>query len=451
MKDETKIILSEKEIPEAWYNIIPDLPKPLDPLLSPQTLKPATPEELIPLFPPDLLQQEVSMERWIDIPGEVIDAYRLYRPTPMFRARRLEAALDTPAKIFYKYEGVSPPGSHKPNTALAQAYYNKKAGTKRLATETGAGQWGSALALACQIMGLECTVYMVKASYYQKPYRRVLMQTWGADVTASPSDKTNSGRKVLEGDPECPGSLGIAISEAVEDAATDESARYSLGSVLNHVLLHQTVIGLESQKQMEAVEEHPDVIYGCVGGGSSFSGITLPYIKEKLAGRDIRLVAVEPTACPTLTKGVYAYDYGDGVGIGPVAKMYTLGHEFVPAPIHAGGLRYHGDSPLLCSLYDQGVIEAVAYHQIAVFEAAVTFTRCEGIVPAPEAAHAIRAVIDDALRCKEAGEKKTILFNLTGHGHFDLGAYDDYFAGKLEDYAYPEAKIKEALAHLPQV
>lgn len=451
MKDGTKIILSEKEIPEAWYNIIPDLPRPLDPLLSPQTMKPATPEELIPLFPPDLLQQEMSMERWIDIPGEVIDAYRLYRPTPMFRARRLEAELGTPAKIFYKYEGVSPPGSHKPNTAFAQAYYNKKAGTKRLATETGAGQWGSALALACQVMGLECTVYMVKASYYQKPYRRVLMQTWGADVIPSPSDKTNSGRKVLEGDSECPGSLGIAISEAVEDAATDESARYSLGSVLNHVLMHQTVIGLESQKQMEAVGEQPDVIYGCVGGGSSFGGIAFPYVKEKLAGRDIRLVAVEPTACPTLTKGVYAYDYGDGVGIGPVAKMHTLGHEFVPAPIHAGGLRYHGDSPLLCSLYDQGVIEAVAYHQIAVFEAAVTFARFEGIVPAPEAAHAIRAVIDDALRCKETGEKKTILFNLTGHGHFDLGAYDDYFAGKLKDYAYPEAKIKEALAHLPQV
>ena len=451
MKDETKIILSEKEIPEAWYNIIPDLPRPLDPLLSPQTMKPATPEELIPLFPPELLQQEMSMERWIDIPGEVIDAYRLYRPTPMFRARRLEAALDTPAKIFYKYEGVSSPGSHKPNTAFAQAYYNKKAGTKRLATETGAGQWGSALAFACQVMGLECTVYMVKASYYQKPYRRVLMQTWGADVTPSPSDKTNSGRKVLEGDPECSGSLGIAISEAVEDAATDENARYSLGSVLNHVLMHQTVIGLESQKQMEAVEEQPDVIYGCVGGGSSFGGITFPYVKEKLAGKDIRLVAVEPTACPTLTKGVYAYDYGDGVGIGPVAKMYTLGHDFVPAPIHAGGLRYHGDSPLLCSLYDQGVIEAVAYHQITVFEAAVTFARLEGIVPAPEAAHAIRAVIDDALRCKEAGEKRTILFNLTGHGHFDLGAYDDYFAGKLEDYAYPEEKIKDALTRLPQV
>lgn len=451
MKDETKIILSEKEIPEAWYNINPDLPRPLEPLLSPQTMKPATPEELIPLFPPALLQQEMSMERWIDIPGEVIDAYKLYRPTPMFRARRLEAMLDTPAKIYYKYEGASPPGSHKPNTAIPQAYYNKEAGTKRLATETGAGQWGSALAFACQIMGLECTVYMVKASYDQKPYRRMLMHIWEADVTASPSDKTNSGRSVLENDPECSGSLGIAISEAVEDAATHENARYSLGSVLNHVLMHQTVIGMECQKQMEAVEEEPDVIYGCIGGGSSFGGIALPYVKDKLNGKNIRLVAVEPTACPTLTKGIYAYDYGDGVGIGPVAKMYTLGHNFIPAPIHAGGLRYHGDSPLICSLYDQGIIEAVAYNQIPVFEAAVMFARTEGIIPAPESAHAIRATIDDALRCKESGEKKTILFNLTGHGHFDLSAYDDYFTGRLQDYEYPEERIKEALTHLPQV
>ncbi len=451
MKDENKIVLSEKDIPEAWYNILPDLPRPLDPLLSPRTMKPATPEELIPLFPPDLLQQEVSMERWIDIPGEVIDAYRLYRPTPMFRARRLEAALDTPAKIYYKYEGVSPPGSHKPNTAIAQAYYNKKAGTKRLATETGAGQWGSALALACKLMGLECSVYMVKASYNQKPYRRILMQIWGASVDASPTDKTNSGRSVLEQDPDCPGSLGIAISEAVEDAATDENARYSLGSVLNHVLMHQTVIGMECQKQMEAVEEEPDVIYGCVGGGSSFGGISLPYVKEKIGGRNIQLVAVEPTACPTLTRGIYAYDFGDGVGIGPVAKMYTLGHDFIPAPIHAGGLRYHGDSPLLCSLYDQGIIEAVAYNQIPVFEAAVTFAGAEGIVPAPESAHAVRAAIDDALRSKEAGQQRTILFNLTGHGHFDLSAYDDYFAGRLEDFEYPEEKIKKALTHLPQV
>lgn len=451
MKDETKIILSEKEIPEAWYNVLPELPKPLDPLLSPQTMKPATPDELIPIFPPDLLQQEMSMDNWIDIPGEVIDAYRQYRPTPMFRARRLEAYLDTPAKIYYKYEGVSPAGSHKPNTAIAQAYYNKIAGTKRLATETGAGQWGSALALACQMMGLDCTVYMVKASYEQKPYRKILMQTWGASVTPSPSEKTNCGRKVLEQDPDCPGSLGIAISEAVEDAATDENARYSLGSVLNHVLMHQTVVGLECQKQLEAVEEYPDVIYGCVGGGSSFGGIILPYVVDKMAGKDIRFVAVEPTACPTLTKGIYAYDFGDSVGIGPVAKMYTLGHNFVPAPIHAGGLRYHGDSPLLCSLYDQGIVEAIAYHQIPVFEAAVTFARTEGLVAAPESAHAIRAAMDDALKCKEAGEEKTILFNLTGHGYFDLGAYADYFDGKLADYEYPDEKIKAALTHLPQV
>lgn len=451
MKDLTKIILSEKELPNAWYNIIPDLPRPLDPLLSPRTMQPATPDELIPLFPPDLLQQEVSMDNWIDIPGEVIDAYKQYRPTPMFRARRLEKVLDTPAKIYYKYEGVSPPGSHKPNTAIAQAYYNKIAGTKRLATETGAGQWGSALALACELMGLECTVYMVKASYEQKPYRKMLMHTWGAEVTSSPSNKTECGRKVLAEDPDCPGSLGIAISEAVEDAATDEEARYSLGSVLNHVLMHQTVIGLECQKQMEMAEAYPDVIYGCVGGGSSFGGIALPYVKEKVAGKDIRLVAVEPTACPTLTKGVYAYDYGDSVGIGPVAKMYTLGHNFVPAPIHAGGLRYHGDSPLLCSLYDQGIVEAIACHQIPVFEAAVMFARSEGIVPAPESAHAIRAVVDDALECKEGGKEKTILFNLTGHGYFDLGAYEDYFAGNLEDYEYPDEKIKDALTHLPQV
>ena len=451
MKDSTKIILSEKEMPEAWYNVQPDLPRPLDPLLSPRTLKPATPDELIPLFPPDLLMQEMSPDRWIDIPGEVIDIYRLYRPTPMFRARRLEAHLDTPAKIYYKYEGVSPAGSHKPNTAIAQAYYNKQAGTKRLATETGAGQWGSALAFACQMMGLECTVYMVKASYDQKPYRKMLMQTWGATVIPSPSNKTNSGRKVLEEDPDCPGSLGIAISEAVEDAATDENARYSLGSVLNHVLMHQTVIGLECQKQMEAVGAYPDVIFGCIGGGSSFGGMALPYVNDKVAGKNIRLVAVEPTACPSLTKGIYAYDFGDGVGIGPVAKMHTLGHTFIPAPIHAGGLRYHGDSPLICSLYDQGIVEAVAYNQIPVFEAAVTFARTEGLLPAPEAAHAIRAAMDEALRCKEAGEEKTILFNLTGHGHFDLAAYDDYFSGRLEDFEYPEEKIKEALTHLPQV
>jgi tryptophan synthase beta chain len=449
--EDTKILLGEKDVPTAWYNIQPDLPKPLEPLLSPQTLKPATPDELVPLFPPDLLMQEVSTERWIDIPGEVVDAYKLYRPTPMYRARRLESHLDTPAKIYYKYEGVSPAGSHKPNTALPQAFYNKKAGTKRLATETGAGQWGSALAMACRMMDLECTVYMVKASYSQKPYRKILMRTWGAEVIPSPSDKTNSGRKVLEADANNPGSLGIAISEAVEDAATDENARYSLGSVLNHVLMHQTVIGLECQKQMEMAGDYPDVIFGCIGGGSSFGGISLPYVKDKIAGKSLRLVAVEPTACPTLTKGLYAYDYGDSVGIGPVAKMYTLGHDFIPAPIHAGGLRYHGDSPLICSLYDQGIVEAVAYNQIPVFDAAVMFARTEGLVPAPESAHAIKAAVDEALKCKEEGKGKTILFNLTGHGFFDLGAYEDYFDGKLEDYEYPEEKIQAALSHLPQV
>ncbi len=447
--DETKIILSEKEMPEAWYNILPDLPKPLDPPLHPATKQPVGPQDLAPIFPMELIKQEVSMERWIEIPEEVREIYKLYRPTPLFRARRLEKALDTPAKIYYKYEGWSPPGSHKPNTAIAQAYYNKKEGVKRLATETGAGQWGSALAFACKLLGLECTVYMVKASYHQKPYRRVLMETWGARVIPSPSDLTNSGRKILEGDPECPGSLGIAISEAVEDAATHEDTKYSLGSVLNHVLLHQTIIGLEAKKQLEKVGDYPDVIFGCIGGGSSFGGISLPFVKDKLEGKNIRLVAVEPTACPTLTKGVYAYDFGDTAQMAPIIKMYTLGHTFVPAPIHAGGLRYHGDAPIICSLYNQGIVEAEAYYQNPVFEAALLFAQVEGIVPAPESAHGLKGAIEEAKRCKESGEKKTILLNLTGHGYFDLSAYDNYLSKKLEDYEYPATKIEEALTHLP--
>lgn len=447
----TKIHLEEEEVPTKWYNVLPDLPKPLDPPINPRTMKPAGPEDLAAIFPMSLIEQEVSQERWIDIPEEVLSIYHLYRPTLLFRAKRLEAALGTPAKIFYKYEGTSPPGSHKPNTAIAQAYYNKKEGVKRLATETGAGQWGSALAMACQLIGLECTVYMVRASYEQKPYRHILMETWGANVIPSPSKNTQFGCKVLEEDPENPGSLGIAISEAIEDTVTHEGTKYSLGSVLNHVLLHQTIIGLEVKKQFEKIGEYPDVIYGCIGGGSSFAGIALPFVPDKLEGKNIRLVAVEPTACPTLTKGIYTYDHGDTAKLTPLIKMYTLGHDFIPAPIHAGGLRYHGDSPLICSLYDQGIVEAKAYHQNPVFEAAVMFARAEGIIPAPESAHAVKAAVDDAVECKETGEKKVILINLTGHGYFDLQAYTDYLSGKLEDYEYPEEKVKEALSHLPQI
>ena len=449
--DDTKIALSEKEIPEAWYNVLPDLPKPLDPPISPMTKKPAGPEDFAPLFPMEIIKQEMSQDNWIDIPGEVIDIYKLYRPSPLFRARRLEKALDTPAKIYYKNESWSPPGSHKPNTAIAQAYYNKQEGVKRIATETGAGQWGSALAFGCQAMGLELTVYMVKVSYEQKPYRRVLMETWDAEVIPSPSNKTDAGKKILEQDPNSTGSLGIAISEAVNDAAMREDTKYSLGSVLNHVLLHQTVIGLECKKQFEKVDDYPDVIFGCIGGGSSFGGMALPYVKEKMDGKDIRLVAVEPTACPTLTKGKFAYDYGDTAMMAPIVKMYTLGHGFVPEPIHAGGLRYHGDSPIISLLHAEGIVEAEAYHQNASFEAAVLFARTEGILPAPETSHGIKAAIDEANKCKETGVEKTILFNLTGHGYLDLAAYDAYHAGKLKDYEYPQEKIDAALKDLPKV
>ncbi|MHB0868862.1 MAG: TrpB-like pyridoxal phosphate-dependent enzyme [Chloroflexota bacterium] len=447
----TKILLDESEMPTAWYNVAADLPKPMDPALHPATGQPLGPQDLAPLFPMALIQQEVSQERYVEIPEEVQEAYRLWRPSPLFRARNLERALDTPARIYYKYEGASPAGSHKLNTSVPQAYYNKMEGIRRLSTETGAVQWGSALSMACSFFDLECKVYMVKVSFQQKPYRRSLIETFGATVVPSPSRDTAAGRAILEKDPESTGSLGIAISEAVEDAATRDDTHYALGSVLNHVLLHQTVIGQEAKKQLEKVDAYPDVVIGCVGGGSNFGGIAFPFVPDKLAGRKVRFIAAEPAACPSLTKGVYAYDFGDTAKMAPVAKMYTLGHGFVPAGIHAGGLRYHGMAPLVSALYEQGVIDAVALPQMSVFAAAVQFARLEGIVVAPESAHAIKAAVDVALQCKESGEAKTILFNLSGHGNFDMAAYDDYFAGKLEDYEYPEAKVREALADLPKV
>jgi tryptophan synthase beta chain len=449
----TKTFLEEKEMPTQWYNIQADLPSPLPPVLHPGTGKPIGPQDLAPLFPMELIKQEVSQERYIEIPEEVQRIYQLWRPSPIYRARRLEKMLDTPAKIYYKWEGVSPAGSHKPNTAVAQAFYNKKEGVKAISTETGAGQWGSALAMGCMFFGLECKVYMVKVSYHQKPYRKVMMETWGAKVTPSPSTETKAGRDMLAKDPDSPGSLGLAISEAVEVAASRDDTKYSLGSVLNHVLLHQTVIGEEAKKQFEKIGDYPDILIGCIGGGSSFSGLTFPFIQDKLTGKkpDLRVIAVEPLACPSLTKGLYAYDYGDTAGMAPIVKMYTLGHSFIPAPIHAGGLRYHGMAPLVCYLYDSKIIECQAVHQIPVFEAAVQFSRAEGIIPAPEAAHGIRVAIDEALKCKESGEKKAIAFNLTGHGHFDLKAYEDYFAGKLQDYEYPTEKVLEALKDLPKV
>jgi tryptophan synthase beta chain len=447
-----KILLQERDLPTHWYNITPDLPRPLDPPLNPATKQPIGPEALAPIFPMELIKQEVSAERLIEIPDEVREKYLLYRPTPLQRALALEKALDTPAHIYYKNESVSPPGSHKPNTAIAQAYYNKMQGVKRIATETGAGQWGSALAMACNMFGLECTVYMVKVSYHQKPYRRSLMEIWGAKVFSSPTDLTNAGRAVLKEHPDSLGSLGIAISEAIEDAATHDDTKYSLGSVLNHVLLHQTIVGQETKKQMEMAGEYPDVVIGCVGGGSNFGGFSFPFIADRLTkGAKVRAVAVEPEACPTLTKGKYIYDFGDTAQQTPLLKMYTLGHDFVPPGIHAGGLRYHGDAPLLCSLYDQGIVEAVACHQNPVFEAAMLFARTEGIIPAPETAHAIRVVVDEALEAKKAGEKRVIAFNFSGHGHFDLAAYDAYLAGQLEDYEYPKEEIERSLAKVPKV
>lgn len=453
MAERTKFILDEDDIPTQWYNIQADLPEPLPPVLHPGTGKPIGPDDLAPLFPMGLIMQEVSTERWIDIPDEVRDIYRLWRPTNLFRAHRLEKALDTPAKIFYKYEGTSPPGSHKPNTAVAQVYYNKKEGVRRITTETGAGQWGSALSFAGACFGVEIKVYMVAVSYRQKPYRRMMMQCWGANCVPSPSSETNTGRAILARDPDCPGSLGIAISEAVEDAATHDDTHYSLGSVLNHVLLHQTVIGLEAKKQMEMADVYPDIIVGCIGGGSNFAGMFLPFIKDKIDGTnpDLRIINVEPMAAPTVTKGLYAYDFGDEAKLTPLIKMYTLGHGFIPAPIHAGGLRYHGMAPIICHLHRLGLVEAVAVHQVPTFEAGVTFARAEGIISAPETDHCIRVGIDEALKCRESGESKTILIAHSGHGHVDMAAYEAYFAGKLEDYEYPEQKIKEALADLPKV
>jgi tryptophan synthase beta chain len=434
MAEPRKILLTEDELPTAWFNIAPSLPSAPSPYLHPQTREPVGPEALTPLFPMALIQQEVATEPWIDIPGPVLDTYRIWRPTPLIRALDLERALGTPARIYYKYEGGSPAGSHKPNTAVPQAYYNAAEGVRRLTTETGAGQWGSALAFACSRFDLECAVYMVRTSYDSKPYRRSMMETWGARVVPSPSEETNSGRAVLASDPDSPGSLGIAISEAVEVAATAEDTHYALGSVLNHVLLHQTVIGLELKTQLDKAGVQPDVMVGCVGGGSNFGGFSFPLLADKLAGKlPTRFVAAEPTAAPTLTKGRFDYDLGDQAGMTPLIQMYTLGADFVPAPIHAGGLRYHGDSPLVSLLVKEGAVEAVAYPQSKVFEAAVQFARTEGTLPAPEPAHAIRAVIDEALRCKEEGSQETIVFNLCGHGHFDLKAYDDYLSGNLLD------------------
>jgi tryptophan synthase beta chain len=442
---ETKFLLPESAIPERWYNIQSDLPTAPQPVLHPGTGDPIGPDDLAPLFPMELIGQEVSQDAEIQIPEAIRDVYRLWRPTPLYRARRLEQALGTRSRIFYKYEGVSAAGSHKPNTAVAQAYYVKEEGRKRIATETGAGQWGSALALACRLFELECKVYMVKVSYEQKPYRRSMMQTWGAEVVPSPSEDTNAGRTILADTPDSPGSLGIAISEAVEDAATRDDTAYSLGSVLNHVLMHQTVIGQEAIAQMEQAGAYPDLIAGCVGGGSNFAGLAFPFVREKIAGKDIDVLACEPAACPTLTRGPFAYDFGDTSQLTPLVPMHTLGHDFVPAGIHAGGLRYHGVAPLISQLVLDGLVRAEAYAQNDVFGSAVTFAQSEGIIPAPEAAHAIHGVVEAAKAADDEGHERTILFNLSGHGHFDLGAYDAYLAGKLEDFALPDAEIERAL------
>ncbi|ABK42872.1 pyridoxal-phosphate dependent TrpB-like enzyme [Magnetococcus marinus MC-1] len=445
---QTKILLDESEMPTQWYNVTADMPNRPPPPLGPDG-KPVTPEMMGMIFPPDILQQEMSTERWIDIPDEVRQILSLWRPSPLYRAHRLEQALATPAKIYYKYEGVSPAGSHKPNSAVPQAYYNKKAGIKRLTTETGAGQWGSSIAFAGQMFGLEVEVYMVKVSYHQKPFRRSMMETWGAQVFASPSDRTASGRKILAQDPDSPGSLGIAISEAVELAMQDPHTNYSLGSVLNHVCLHQTIIGLEAKKQFAKAGDYPDVVIGCCGGGSNFAGTAFPFLADKAAGKALRLLAMEPSSCPTLTRGHFAYDYGDVAGLTPMMMQYTLGHDFTPPGIHAGGLRYHGDSSQLSQLVHDKIIEARSVNQLDTFRAGVTFAQAEGIIPAPESNHAIRGAIEEALRCKEEGKQETIFFTLSGHGHFDMTSYDRFFAGELEDYPYPQSAIEAALKHLP--
>jgi len=454
MGTETTIQLTSRELPTAWLNLMPSLAQVAPPLppLHPGTHQPITPDLLAPLFPEEIIRQEVATEPWIDIPGAVLDIYRLWRPTPLIRAIRLEQALRTPARIYFKYEGGSPAGSHKPNTAVPAAYYSKQAGARRVVTETGAGQWGSALAMACRFVELECRVFMVKASYNQKPYRRIFMESFGAEVLSSPTAVTAFGKKVLEADPVSPGSLGIAISEAMETAANDPDATYALGSVLNHVLLHQSVIGQEAMRQMEVAGEVPDVIIGCVGGGSNYAGLAYPFMVDRIAGKtQTRFVAAEPAACPTLTKGVFAYDFADTGQLTPLLPMYTLGHGFVPAPVHAGGLRYHGDAPSLSLLVKHGLIEARAYTQNQVFEAALQFAHAQGIIPAPEPAHAIRAAIDEAIAAREAGQEKVILFNLCGHGHFDMTAYDDYLAGRLPEVELDESEIERGLADLPPV
>ncbi len=449
---DTKFVLTDRELPTKWYNIQADMPNRPAPYLNPQTKQLVKPEDLSAIFPMELIKQEVSTERWIEIPEEVQEIYKLWRPSPLYRARRLENLLDTPAKIYYKYEGVSPAGSHKPNTSIPQAYYNKQAGIKRLATETGAGQWGCALSIACKFFDMECTVYMVKVSFQQKPYRKSFMQSYGAQVFASPSNETETGRKILAAQPDTMGSLGIAISEAVEDAVKRDDTNYALGSVLNHVILHQSIIGLEAKEQLAKAGDYPDIVIGCCGGGSNFAGISFPFVHDKLVnGKKVRAIAVEPTACPTLTKGKFAYDYGDTAAMTPITMMYTLGHDFMPPGIHAGGLRYHGDSALVSQLFHDGIIEAQAKTQTKCFEAAVMFARSEGILPAPESSHAIRAAIDEALVCKEAGESKTILFCLSGNGYLDLPSYDAYLAGGLQDYEYPDSLIDESLAKLPKI
>ncbi len=451
--ERSMFFLEQKDMPTSWYNIQADLPEPLPPGYNPITKELLTPDFLAVLFPMELIKQEVSTERWIEIPEEIQEIYRTYRPTVLHRAYRLEKALDTPAKIFYKYEGTSQAGSHKPNTAIAQAYYNKKEGIKRITTETGAGQWGSALAMGCAFFDIELKVYMVRISFDQKPYRRILMETWGASCIPSPSQDTKVGRDMLEKWPDCPGSLGLAISEAVEEAVSRDDTHYSLGSVLNHVLLHQTIIGEETRKQMEMADAYPDIIVGCVGGGSNFAGQFLPWLRDKISGEkpDLRIVCVEPQSCPTMTRGIYAYDYGDAVGMGPIVKMHTLGHGFIPPPVHAGGLRYHGMSPIISKIYDLGLIEATAVHQTATFEAGVKFARTEGIITGPEPCHDLKIAIDEALKCKESGEAKTILIAHSGHGHFDLAAYDAYNSGKLKDFALPEDEIKKAQSELPEI
>jgi tryptophan synthase beta chain len=453
MSERTKFILDEEDLPKAWYNINPDMPADPGPILHPGTKEPVTPDFLGVLFPMGLIMDAVSTERFIEIPEPVREIYRLWRPSPLVRARRLEKALDTPARIYYKYEGVSPVGSHKPNTAVAQAFYSKQEGVRGYTTETGAGQWGSALALACSFFGLECHVYMVRVSYNQKPYRRIMMETYGADVTPSPSDRTQYGQSLLAQDPQHPGSLGIAISEAVEAAVSSNGKyKYSIGSVLGPVLMHQTVVGLEALKQFELADDYPDVLIGCIGGGSNFSGFAFPFLHRKFTeGKAVRALAVEPTACPSLTQGLYTFDYGDTAEMAPIVKMHTLGHTFVPPGIHAGGLRYHGMAPHICALYEHGDIEAVAVGQVETFEAAVQFARTEGFLPAPESAHAVRAAIDEALAAREAGQSRTIAFNLSGHGYFDLSAYDSFLKGELENYEYPQALVQEAMARLPQV